>query len=45
VLGRVSAVRDAEEINLGGEKQRAVFAMLLGRAGGSIDRDTLIEGV
>lgn len=45
VLGPVSAQRDGAEVNLGGEKQRAVLAMLLQRAGNGVDRDTLIEGV
>jgi serine/threonine protein kinase/DNA-binding SARP family transcriptional activator/WD40 repeat protein len=45
LLGPVVAVRDGAEINLGGEKQRAVFGMLLGRAGETVDRDVLIEGV
>ena len=45
VLGPVAATRDGEEIALGGEKQRAVFAMLVGRAGQAIDRDVLLEGV
>ena len=45
VLGPVSATRNGTEISLGGEKQRAVFAMLLGKAGRAIDRDILLEGV
>src|ERR687895_2101866 len=45
LLGGLAAVRDAEPIDLGGRKQRAVLASLLLRGGRSVTADRLIDDV
>ena len=45
VLGTLRAERDGTEAELGGPKQRAVLAMIVSEATGSIGRDRIIEGV
>ncbi|HEX6300194.1 MAG TPA: hypothetical protein VF148_07005 [Acidimicrobiia bacterium] len=45
MLGTLRAERDGTQAELGGPKQRAVLAMIVSEATGSIGRDRIIEGV
>ena len=45
VLGPLSATLDGVGLNLGGEKQRTVLAMLLARQGAPVSADALIQAV
>lgn len=45
VLGPLSVERDGREVSLGGQKQRAVLALLLAAGGRSVSADRLIDAI